>query len=392
MLVVNCGSSSLKFAVVDPETGDTPLKGNAEQLNQQFGSLKVKAQSGKHEFKIDPNGHANALTMIVDVLEKEGLTNDIRAIGHRVVHGGEYFTESVLVDDDVRNKIDECSRLAPLHNPAHVTGIDAAKKVFPFLPQVVVFDTAFHHQLPEKAYLYALPRRFYKEFHIRKYGFHGTSYRYITQQLHELTGRQDLKAIICHLGNGGSVAAINGDHSLDTTMGLTPLEGIVHGTRSGDIDPAIPRILVEQFGINIHEVGDILWKHSGLLGLSQISNDCRTLEDLVAEGNKAAKRALDVYCYRLAKHIASQMVAINGADVMVFTGGIGENSSYIRKHTVEQLAFLGFKLDGQLNEAMFAGKQGLISTDDSLPIWVIPTNEELLIAQDTFRLTAEDYK
>lgn len=392
VLVINCGSSSLKFAVINPQTGETPVKGNASQLNQKIAHLRVANAEGEYE-KTFPlpepgEGHARAMQQLVEVLEREGVMAMIRSVGHRIVHGGEYFSESVLVNDEVRDKIADCSRLAPLHNPAHVVGIDAAKKIFPFLPQVVVFDTAFHHKMPEKAYLYALPYRFYKEFHIRRYGFHGTSYRYIASQLPAVTGMEHPKAIVCHLGNGGSVAAIDGDHSLDTTMGLTPLEGIVHGTRSGDIDPAIPRILTDQFDINVHEVGDILWRRSGLLGLSQITNDCHKLQVLHAEGNKAATRALEVYCYRLAKYIAGQVVALNGFELMVFTGGIGENSSFVRARTIEQLQFLGLAIDAATNDATIGGKTGKISTPESKPIWVIPTNEELMIAQDAERLTA----
>lgn len=389
VLVLNCGSSSLKFAVMNPKTGETPLSGNAERLNQDIGSLTLKTAAGKRSEEINPASHAQALGQIVAALGDEGLVEDVYAVGHRIVHGGEYFSESVRVDESVRDKIADCIRLAPLHNPAHVTGIDAASEAFPSLPQVVVFDTAFHQQIPEKAYLYALPYSIYKDFHIRKYGFHGTSYRYISSQLKEVTGIENPRTVVCHLGNGGSVAAIAVDHSVDTTMGLTPLEGIVHGTRCGDIDPAIEPILVEQFGMSMEAVNEMMWKQSGLLGLSGISNDCRTLEEACMAGDQDAKRALDVYCYRLAKHIASQMVALNGCDVLVFTGGIGENSPYVREQTTAQLAFLGITLDSQANEAMFAGKTGRISSDDSLPVWVIPTNEELLIARDTARLSAE---
>lgn len=390
VLVINCGSSSLKFAVIDPETGDSPLKGLAERLSQnsEQGAFSYKTANGeKKSIYFSPSTHEAAMNEIVTVLKQLDLLSEIKAIGHRVVHGGEYFTVSVRLDDDVRNKIADCIRLAPLHNPAHLIGIDAAQHIFPNLPQTVVFDTAFHQQMPEHAYLYALPYRFYKEFHIRRYGFHGTSYRYIASKLPELLGIERPKAVVCHLGNGGSVAAIDGDHSVDTTMGLTPLEGIVHGTRSGDIDPAIPTILIEQFGMDVSEVSEVLWKKSGLLGLSEISNDCRTLEEEVEKGNPAAIRSLAVYCYRLAKHIASQMVALNGCDVLVFTGGIGENSSYVRECTVAHLGFLGFSIDNILNKEVLFGKTGRISPSGSKPIWVIPTNEELMIARDALELS-----
>lgn len=386
VLVINCGSSSLKFAVIDPVTGDSPLKGLAEKLGHSVGMFTAKTAAGKNQSELSPGTHEKALEKLVEVLKAENLMESVKAVGHRIVHGGEYFSESVLLDADVRAKIADCIRLAPLHNPAHIEGIDAALHHFSDLPQAVVFDTAFHQKMPENAYLYALPYEYYKNWHIRKYGFHGTSYRYIASQLPQLLGKEKVKSIVCHLGNGGSVAAIDTDHSVDTTMGLTPLEGLVHGTRTGDIDPAIPSILIDQFNLEPKEVSDILWKRSGLLGLSGISNDCRTLEEEMEKGNEAAIRAMEVYCYRLAKHIASQMVALGGCDVLVFTGGIGENSDFVRQRTVEHLAFLGFTLDLQRNKEVLFGKTGEISAEGSKPVWVVPTNEELLIARDTAAL------
>lgn len=386
VLVLNCGSSSLKFAVIDPGSGEEVCKGLAERLGQPGGVVKVKYQGNTEESALDPSSHESALVYIEQALKRYGLEDQLRAVGHRVVHGGEYFSASVRIDDEARNKIADCIRLAPLHNPAHVTGIDAAIRAFPHLPQAAVFDTAFHQRMPEKAYLYALPFALYQEHHIRRYGFHGTSYRYVSAQMPALLGKADPKLIVCHLGNGGSVAAIDGDHSVDTTMGLTPLEGIVHGTRTGDIDPAIPTLLIEQFGKSANDVSDMLWKKSGLLGLSGISNDCRTLEEAVEKGDADAKRAMDVYCYRLAKHIAAQMVALGGCDALVFTGGIGENSPFVREQTVAQLAFLGFTLDDAKNADTMRGKQGEISASGSKPVWVVPTNEELLIARDTVDL------
>ncbi len=390
VLVINCGSSSVKFALIDPVSGDSPLKGLAEQLGQtgEVGQFTAKMGDNKEKLTLDPGTHEKALEVLVDVLEKQGFMDKVISVGHRIVHGGEYFSEAVLINDDVRNKIEECSRLAPLHNPAHIVGIDAARKCFVDLPQVAVFDTAFHQKMPEKAYLYALPYEFYKNYHIRRYGMHGTSYRYISTQLPKLLGQEKVKAVVCHLGNGGSVGALDTDHTVDTTMGVTPLEGIVHGTRTGDIDPAIPGLLVTEFGHSVEEVNDILWKRSGLLGVSGISNDCRTLEEEMEKGNEAAIRALEIYCYRLAKHVAAQMVALNGCDVLVFTGGIGENSEFIRRRTVEQLAFLGFELDDELNGTVLYGKEGAINREGSKAIWVVPTNEELMIARDTAELAA----
>lgn len=389
VLVLNCGSSSLKFAVIDPDTGEEVCKGLAERLGQEGGMVKVKYQGNTEESMLSPSSHEAALIYIEQALKRFGLEEHLRAVGHRIVHGGEYFSASVRIDADVRDKIADCIRLAPLHNPAHVTGIDAAFRAFPDLPQVAVFDTAFHQRMPEKAYLYALPMQLYREYHIRRYGFHGTSYRYVSAQMPALLGKDKPKLVICHLGNGGSLAAIDGDHSVDTTMGLTPLEGIVHGTRSGDLDPAIPTLLMGQFDKTADEVNDILWKKSGLLGLSGISNDCRTLEEALEKGDADAKRALDIYCYRLAKNIAAQMVALGGCDALVFTGGIGENSSFVREKAVAQLAFLGFSLDADKNNEMFRGKQGEISASGSKPVWVVPTNEELLIARDTVALCGD---
>ncbi len=387
VLVLNCGSSSVKFSVVDPNSGHEPFKGLAERLNgTEAGSITFKTDQGKQQSTLTPSTHEQALFEIVRALKAIGLEDQLTAVGHRVVHGGEYFSASVIIDDEVRDKIADCIRLAPLHNPAHVLGIDAARKAFPNLTQAAVFDTAFHQQMPEKAFLYALPYELYEQHDIRRYGAHGTSYRFIASQLTELLSKKRPKTVVCHLGNGGSLAAIDGDHSLDTTMGLTPLEGLVHGTRSGDIDPAIPAILCEQNGMTPKEVSNMLWKESGLLGLSGISNDCRTLEETLKDGSEAAKRAMDVYCYRLAKHIAGQVVALGELDALVFTGGIGENSSYVRCHTVAQLSFLGLAIDKEKNKATVGGKQGNIATGGSLPILVIPTNEELLIARDAHQL------
>lgn len=387
VLVINCGSSSLKFAVIDLVSEKEVLKGLAEKLgNDNEGVINISFNNEKISHLLDPANHQTALEFLQNQLDKWQLKQNIIAIGHRVVHGGEFFSQSVVIDENVINKIADCAVFAPLHNPAHLVGIEAAKKAFKDLPQVAVFDTAFHQQMPEKAFLYPLPYSYYQDWHIRKYGFHGTSCRYIADQLPKLLQKDCPKVVVCHLGNGGSVTAINCDHSVDTTMGITPLEGLVQGTRCGDIDPALPLLLAKQFNLSNDEIDKDLWKESGLLGLSQLSNDCRQLE-LAYEGNhQGAKRALEVYCYRLAKHIAAQMVGLNGADGLIFTGGIGENSSFIRQKTVEYLAFLGFFIDENQNEITIRGKSDLISASNSKPIWVIPTNEELVIAQDTAKL------
>lgn len=392
VLVLNCGSSSLKFALVATQSGDEPFKGVAERLGQDEGALTIQSNGNKQTLTLTPATHEEALAQLVLTLKKAGLVDKIKAVGHRVVHGGEYFSESVVIDEDSRAKIADCIRLAPLHNPAHITGIDAARVAFPELVQVAVFDTAFHQKMPEKAFLYALPYELYERKAIRRYGFHGTSFRYVAMKLPELLGIERPKTVVCHLGNGGSLAAIDGDYSLDTTMGLTPLEGLVHGTRSGDIDPALPSLLAEQFDKSADEVAAMLWKQSGLLGLSGLSNDCRTLEQAMSEGNEAAARALIVYCYRLAKHIAAQVVALGQLDALVFTGGIGENSSFVRETTVTQLGFLGLQLDKDVNRKMVGGKRGNIAKVGSKPVWVVPTNEELLIARDTATLAKRSSK
>ena len=386
ILVLNCGSSSLKFSVMNPHNGDEPFKGIAERLIGTEGEISFKTAAGKKEFKIAAS-HEAALDKIVEELKNAGLFEDIKAVGHRIVHGGEYFSQSVVVTDDVLSKIEDCIKLAPLHNPAHVVGIKAARHAFPNLVQVVIFDTAFHQHLKEHAYLYAIPYKYYTENKIRRYGFHGTSYRYVAGQMPELLGIEKPKTVICHLGNGGSIAAVDFDHSEDTTMGLTPLEGLVHGTRSGDIDPGTIAIF-GNLGMDVKAIDNLLWKESGLLGLSGLSNDCRTLEEAHATGNLNATRALQVYAYRLAKHIAAQAVALNGFDALVFTGGIGENSSLIRKMAVDRLGFLGLVLDEKLNNETSRGKQGNIAKAGSKPIWVVPTNEELLIARDTDALSS----
>lgn len=390
ILVVNCGSSSVKFALIDPHRGDEPLKGIAERLGAASDAASI---TFKHERKetlpLTESTHLEALKAIVDKLKSLGLYEQVVGVGHRVVHGGEYFSQSVRINDDVREKIVDCIRLAPLHNPAHIAGIDAARHAFPDLPQVAVFDTAFHQHMPERAYLYPLPYELYTKTGIRRYGFHGTSYRYIAARAQQLMQDFQAKIIVAHLGNGGSVAAIDGDHSVDTTMGLTPLEGIVHGTRCGDIDPAIPTMLIEQEGMTVEAVNQLLWKESGLLGLSQRSNDARTLEDAALEQDTGALRALSIYAYRLAKHIAAQMVALNGTDALVFTGGIGENSSYIRESVLKHLACLGWTLDVHKNDSTIRGQEGRIDKGRGPQVWVIPTNEELLIAQDTWQLMQE---
>lgn len=393
VLVLNCGSSSLKFAVIDATTGDEKLSGLAECLHLDDAKIKWKLDGAKGNADLGTGAaHQEALDFIVQTIlpNKPELVADLIAIGHRVVHGGEKFTQSVLIDDSVVKGIEECCTLAPLHNPAHLVGISAAKHAFPSLPNVAVFDTAYHQTMPEQAYLYALPYKLYKENGIRRYGMHGTSHYYISLQAAEALNKpvEELNIINCHLGNGGSVCAIKSGHSVDTSMGMTPLEGLVMGTRCGDIDPAIIFHLHDALGMSLDDIHRILTKESGLLGLTEVTSDCRYVEDNY-ETKEEAKRAMDIYCYRLAKYIAGYTAALDGRlDAVVFTGGIGENSAPIRELTLNRLGLLGFKVNAEANLKARFGKQGIITEEGSTVAMVIPTNEEWVIARDAANLVA----
>lgn len=393
VLVLNCGSSSLKFAVIDATTGDEKLSGLAECLHLDDAKIKWKLDGAKGNADLGAGAaHQEALDFIVQTIlpNKPELVSDLIAIGHRVVHGGEKFTKSVLIDDCVVKGIEDCCTLAPLHNPAHLVGISAAKHAFPSLPNVAVFDTAYHQTMPEQAYLYALPYKLYKENGIRRYGMHGTSHYYISLQAAEVLNKpvEELNIINCHLGNGGSVCAIKGGHSVDTSMGMTPLEGLVMGTRCGDIDPAIIFHLHDALGMSLDDIHRILTKESGLLGLTEVTSDCRYVEDNY-ETKEEAKRAMDIYCYRLAKYIAGYTAALDGRlDAVVFTGGIGENSAPIRELTLNRLGLLGFKVNAEANLKARFGKQGIITEEGSTIAMVIPTNEEWVIARDAANLVA----
>ncbi|ACQ93499.1 acetate kinase [Tolumonas auensis DSM 9187] len=387
VLVLNCGSSSLKFAVLNAASGEEKLSGLAECLHLDEARIKWKLHGGKGNADLCVKAaHQEALDFIVQKILPcdPDLAHNLIAVGHRIVHGGEKFTHSVLIDENVVKGIEECSSLAPLHNPAHLVGIRAAQHAFPALPNVAVFDTAFHQTMPEQAYLYALPYKLYKENAIRRYGMHGTSHYYISLKTAELLNKpvEDLNIISCHLGNGGSVCAIKGGKSVDTSMGLTPLEGLVMGTRCGDIDPAIIFHMHDALGMSLNDIHHVLTKESGLLGLTEVTSDCRYIEDNY-ETKKEAKRAMDIYCYRLAKYIAGYTAALDGhLDAVVFTGGIGENSAPIRELTLNRLSLMGFKVDHKANLAARFGKQGIITEDGSTCAMVIPTNEEWIIAQD----------
>ncbi|PJC85374.1 acetate kinase [Vibrio sp. HA2012] len=392
VLVLNCGSSSLKFAIVDAATGDEHLTGLAECLHLPEARIKWKLD-GKHEAQLgDGAAHDEALQFIVETIlaSKPELAEQLKAIGHRVVHGGEQFTQSALIDETVLQGIENAASFAPLHNPAHIIGIKAAQKAFPALQNVAVFDTAFHQTMPEEAFLYALPYKLYKEHGIRRYGAHGTSHLFITRETAERLGKpaNELNIINCHLGNGASVCAIKNGQSVDTSMGLTPLEGLVMGTRSGDMDPAIIFHLHDTLGYSVEDINTMLTKESGLLGLTEVTSDCRFVEDNYGEKEEAT-RAMDVFCHRLAKYVAGYTSTLDGRlDAIVFTGGIGENSAPIREMVLNRLGVFGIEVDSEANLKARFGGEGVITTADSrIPAMVISTNEELVIAEDTARLT-----
>ncbi|MFD2179349.1 acetate kinase [Veronia pacifica] len=391
VLVLNCGSSSLKFAIVDAESGDEHLTGLAECLHLPEARIKWK-MDGKHEAQLG-NGaaHKEALAFIVESIlaSKPELAENLAAIGHRVVHGGEQFTASALITDEVLKGIQDAASFAPLHNPAHIVGIEAAKAAFPSLQNVAVFDTAFHQTMPEEAYLYALPYKLYKEHGIRRYGMHGTSHFFIANEAAERLGKSvdELNIINCHLGNGASVCAIKNGKSVDTSMGMTPLEGLVMGTRSGDLDPAIIFHLHDALGYSVEQINTMLTKESGLQGLTEVTSDCRFVEDNYGDKEEAT-RAMDVFCHRLAKYVAGYTACLDGRlDAIVFTGGIGENSGPIRELVLNRLGLMGIEVDGERNLKARFGGEGVITSDNSrVPAMVISTNEELVIAQDTARL------
>ncbi|MBN3050383.1 acetate kinase [Pectobacterium brasiliense] len=395
VLVLNCGSSSLKFAIIDAINGEEYLSGLAECFNLPEARIKWKMDGGKHDAELGAGAaHSEALNFIVNTIlsQKPELLAQLVAIGHRIVHGGEKFTQSAIITDDVLQGIKDSVPFAPLHNPAHLIGIDEALKSFPHLADknVAVFDTAFHQTMPEESYLYALPYKLYKENHIRRYGAHGTSHYFVSREAAKVLNKpvEELNVITCHLGNGGSVTAIRNGECVDTSMGLTPLEGLVMGTRSGDIDPAIIFHLHDSMGMSVDAINKMLTKESGLLGLTEVTSDCRYVEDNY-ETKADAKRAMDVYCHRLAKYIGSYAALMEGRlDAVIFTGGIGENAAMVRELSLKKLGLLGFDVDHERNLAARFGKAGNIAKDGTRPALVIPTNEELVIAEDAYRLTA----
>jgi len=393
VLVINCGSSSLKFSLIEPNSGKTLVNGLAERLMTEQASITINNANEKNNLMLAaPFDHKIAIEQLVQILTEANLISQISAVGHRVVHGGEEYSQPTLINDDVKQTITNLSKLAPLHNPANLVGIEAAQQAFTTLPQVAIFDTAFHQTMPEKAFMYALPYELYQQESIRKYGFHGTSHFFVSQQAATLLSKpiNQCSFISAHLGNGCSITAVKNGESVDSSMGFTPLEGIMMGTRSGSIDPGIIFYLVEQLNYSLSDVNQLLNKKSGLLGLSQLSNDCRTLEQTALASNdsksRLAKLALDVFCYQIAKSIASFSASLTALDCLIFTGGIGENSSYVREQVLAQLSLLNFVIDVEQNNTIRLGASGNICKENSRPCLVVPTNEEWVIAEQTASL------
>ncbi len=392
VLVLNCGSSSLKYQLINMETEEVVASGKYERIGEKEAFITHKAKGQKVEIKNPAYNHTEAIEFalqqlinpeykVIDSLE------EIEAIGHRLVHGGEKISESVVIDDEVINVLKECTDLAPLHNPASILGIEACKKVMPGKPMVGVFDTAFHQTIPQEKYIYPIPYEYYKKYKIRKYGFHGTSHMYVSQRLAEIEGKniEDLKIVTCHLGQGASICAVNGGKSIDTSMGLSPLGGIPMVTRSGDMDPSVITYIMKKENIDADKMETILNKESGVSGISGLVPDFRVIEQAGNEGNERAKVALESFKYAIASYIAKYAVAMNGIDYIVFTGGVGENQIHIREGICEQLTFMGVEIDETLNN--IRSEEKLISKSTSkVKIYVIPTNEELMIAKETKRL------
>ncbi len=393
ILVINCGSSSIKYQLINSEEKETLCKGTVERIGAVTSIVKQEFK-GEREIKksMAIDNHATALKTIMELLitaDNDHLQNldEIEAVGHRVVHGGETFKDSVLIDEFVEEAIEAAFDIAPLHNPPNLQGIRAAKQHLPNVPHVAVFDTAFHHSIPQHAFLYGIPNRLYRRYKIRRYGFHGTSHYYVSRQYYKIkeTKKDGTKIITCHLGNGGSITAIKDGLSIDTSMGFTPLEGLVMGTRSGDIDPSILFYIIEKEELSLSNVHALLNKHSGLLGLSGYAGDMRDLIEEAENGDRRCQEAIDVFCYRAKKYIGSYIAAMNGVDAIIFTGGIGENSAKIRSLILKDMEYAGVIVDETANEDL--NNDYFIQTDDSkVDVMVIPTNEELVIAIDAAKI------
>lgn len=392
VLVINCGSSSLKYQLIDSETENVLAKGLCERIGIDGRLVYQKAGCDKEITEAPMPTHKEAIQLVLNALtnEKTGAIKSLKevdAIGHRVVHGGEKFASSAIITDEMLKAVEECNELAPLHNPANLIGINVCSELMPGVPQVAVFDTAFHQTMPPKAYLYGLPLRYYKDYKVRRYGFHGTSHSYVSKRAIEFLGLdpENSKVIVCHLGNGSSISAVVNGKCIDTTMGLTPLEGVVMGTRSGSIDPAIMEYVAKKDNLDLPGVMNVLNKKSGLLGMSGVSSDMRDLEAAAADNNKDAKNAFDVLTYDIIKYVGGYVAAMNGVDAIIFTAGIGENDGNVRAAVVKNLGYLGVTLDEEANKKR--GEEVVISTPDSkVKVAVIPTNEELAICRDTVAL------
>jgi len=395
ILVINAGSSSLKYQLIDSDSEQVLAKGLCERIGIDGSCIKYNSSKTgeKKEKQIDMPDHGVALKTVIDVLvsPEDGAINslsEIDAVGHRVVHGGEYFNSSVLVTDDVIAKIEECADLAPLHNPANLLGIRACKELMPETPQCVTFDTAFHQTMPEKAYIYGIPYSYYENYKVRKYGFHGTSHSYVSKEAVKHLDKpvEDTKIIVCHLGGGASITAVQGGKSVDTSMGLTPLEGLVMGTRSGSIDPAIIQYIANKEGKSIDEILNILNKESGLMGLSGRSSDCRDIDAGIKEGDKRSIIAFNAFVYSAVKIIGSYIASMNGVDLIAFTAGIGENDDKIRAAIMENFKYIGVSIDAEKNAATHGDEVEIQSADSKVKVVVIPTNEELTIARETLEI------
>lgn len=393
VLIINCGSSSLKYQLINSESEEVLAKGLCERIGIDHSCITHTPKDGdKVTTEVPMPDHTKAVSLVLEKLTDPSVgviksLSEIDAVGHRIVHGGEKFATSVVINDEVMKAIEECNDLAPLHNPANIIGVNSCKELMPGVPMVAVFDTAFHQTMPEKAYLYGIPHEYYEDFKVRRYGFHGTSHDFVSNEAAKFLGkdRKDLKIIVCHLGNGASVSAVKNGKSVDTSMGLTPLEGLIMGTRSGDLDPAIVTFLASKLNVNAEEVLTILNKKSGVLGLSKVSSDFRDLEKAYFEGNELAKVTLETYSYHVAKYIGAYAAAMNGVDVIAYTAGVGENTSLIRKMISEYLGYLGTDINEEANKKR--GETMIISNPGAKVItMVVPTNEELAICRETVRL------
>ena len=394
VLVINCGSSSLKFQLIETKSDKVLASGMCDRIGIEGSEISYKNEQGEKSTTATPiPTHAKAIALVLSHLQEKNAVSslsEISAVGHRVVHGGEFFKESVLIDENVLSEISECATLAPLHNPANLIGIRSCQELMPETPMVAVFDTAFHQSMPARAYMYGVPYEWYEKHKVRRYGFHGTSHKYVSRRTAEFLGLDyhNSKIIVCHLGNGSSICAVKNGKCIDTSMGLTPLEGLIMGTRSGDLDPAILEYIADREKLSAKEIVNILNKKSGVLGISGLSSDFRDLLDADLKGDERAKLARAAFAYRVLKYIGSYCAVLIGVDAISFCAGVGENAKFIRGMIVEHLEFLGVKLDVEANNA--CGQEAIISTKDSkVKVCVIPTNEELVIAQDTHAIVSK---